>query len=128
MPQYRVLQTSFIGNRLVQEGDVIDFDGEPSDNLEPMDKAAKKAAAAANSPEAQAEALARLSAAANAGNPDVPALTEADKQDAARMSEAAQTGALEAPAAEGAQTQGADGAGANTQGTDAQGAAGADLV
>lgn len=115
MPQYRVLQTSFIGNRLVQEGDVIDFDGEPSDNLEPMDKAAKKAAAAANTPEAQAEAIARLKAAANAGNPDVPALTEADKQDAARMSEAAQTGA---PAAESTQTQGAD----------AQGTAGADLV
>lgn len=34
MPQYRVLQTSFINNAIVQEGAVIDYDGEPGHNLE----------------------------------------------------------------------------------------------
>jgi hypothetical protein len=28
MPQYRVLQQLFINNKLAQEGDVIEFDGE----------------------------------------------------------------------------------------------------
>jgi hypothetical protein len=93
MPKFRVAHTSFIDNRLVHEGDIVDYDGEPSDNLEPVDKAAKKLAAATNTPEAEAEALARLSAAANAGDPDTPALTEVDQQDAVRMHETALTGA-----------------------------------
>lgn len=42
MAQYRVLQRSFIGNRLVDEGDVVDYEGEPSDNLECIDDAPSK--------------------------------------------------------------------------------------
>jgi hypothetical protein len=34
MAQYRVLQKSFINNAIVEEGEVIEYDGEPSDNLE----------------------------------------------------------------------------------------------
>ena len=34
MAQYRVLAKSFINNILVQEGDVIEFDGKPGSNLE----------------------------------------------------------------------------------------------
>jgi hypothetical protein len=45
MPQYRVLQRSFINNAILEEGAVIEFDGEPGPNLEPIkvDKAAKGA-------------------------------------------------------------------------------------
>jgi len=34
MAKYRVLQKSFINNALVEEGQVIEFDGEPSSHLE----------------------------------------------------------------------------------------------
>ncbi len=34
MPQYRVLQKSFIDNKLVDEGEIIEYHGEVSDNLE----------------------------------------------------------------------------------------------
>ena len=37
MPRYRVLEKSFIGNRLVQTGEEIDYEGEASSNLEPLD-------------------------------------------------------------------------------------------
>ena len=47
MPQYRVLQKSFIGNRIVEEGEVIDYDGEASDNLELVKKGKKAAEAPA---------------------------------------------------------------------------------
>ena len=70
MPKYKVLQKSFIGNRLVEEGETIDYDGEPSDNLEPVDKAAKKAAESVDTDAAAAESSARLAAAANTGSPD----------------------------------------------------------
>ena len=36
MPRYRVLEKSFIGNRLVQAGEEIDYEGEASSNLEPL--------------------------------------------------------------------------------------------
>lgn len=36
MPKYRVLQVSFIDNHLRQVDEVIDYDGLPSGNLEPM--------------------------------------------------------------------------------------------
>lgn len=45
MPQYRVLQKSFIGNSIVEEGEVIDYAGEVSDNLE-LVKGKKKGAEA----------------------------------------------------------------------------------
>lgn len=43
MPKYRVLQTSFIGNSLVNEGDIVDYDGKAGDNLELLDKKSKSA-------------------------------------------------------------------------------------
>ncbi len=47
MPQYRVLQKSFIGNRIVEEGEVIEYDGDVSDNLELVKKGKKAAEAPA---------------------------------------------------------------------------------
>lgn len=70
MPKYKVLQKSFIGNRLVEEGETVDYDGEPSDNLEPIDKAAKKVVESIDPDAAAAEAAERLAAAANSGSPD----------------------------------------------------------
>ena len=34
MAQYKVLKTSFINNALLQEGEFVEYDGEPADNLE----------------------------------------------------------------------------------------------
>ena len=47
MPKYTVNTVSFIDNGLRQAGDVIDFDGAPGSNLDPLDddaRAAKEAA------------------------------------------------------------------------------------
>ncbi len=41
MPQFKVTKKSFINDRIYEEGALIDFDGEPSDNLEPVDDAAQ---------------------------------------------------------------------------------------
>ncbi len=68
MAKYRVLVTSFIHNTLVAEDTVIDYDGVPSSNLEPMDKPAEQAAA--KSDQADLEALARQKAAAAGAAPD----------------------------------------------------------
>lgn len=68
MPKYRVLIKSFIGNSLVEEGAVVDYDGVPADNLEPMDKPAE--AAAAQSASANLDSIARQKAAAAGANPD----------------------------------------------------------
>lgn len=46
MPKFRVVQTSFIGNRLVQPGEIVDYDGEVHENLQKL--SAKQAAAAAD--------------------------------------------------------------------------------
>lgn len=37
MARYRVLEKSFINNRLVQPGEEIDYDGEASANLQRLD-------------------------------------------------------------------------------------------
>lgn len=42
MAQYKVLEKSFIGNRLVEAGEVIEFDGEAGPNLEPVKPAKGK--------------------------------------------------------------------------------------
>lgn len=34
MPKYRVLAKSFINSAIVQEGEIVEYDGEPSENLE----------------------------------------------------------------------------------------------
>ena len=45
MAQYRVLQKSFINGQLLEEGAVVEFDGEASDNLELVKKSKKGASA-----------------------------------------------------------------------------------
>jgi hypothetical protein len=41
MPKYRVTATSFIGDQLVQEGELVDYEGLPGFNLVPADAAAQ---------------------------------------------------------------------------------------
>jgi hypothetical protein len=68
MAKYRVLAKSFIGNSMVEEGTVVDYDGIPSDNLEAMDKPAE--AAAEQSAQANMDSIARQKAAAAGASPD----------------------------------------------------------
>lgn len=68
MAKYRVLTTSFIDNKLVQEGEIVDYDGVPHDNMEPMDAPAEKAAK--KTKKADLEAIARQKAAAAGASPD----------------------------------------------------------
>ena len=68
MAKYRVLEKSFIGNALVEEGAVVEYDGVPSSNLEPMDKQAE--AAAEKSADANTVSIARQKAAAAGASPD----------------------------------------------------------
>lgn len=44
--KYRVLQKSFIGNTLRDEGDIVEYDGETSANLQPLDEPEAKPAKA----------------------------------------------------------------------------------
>ena len=48
MPKYRVLEKSFINNAIREEGDIVEYDGEASDNLELVkeSKGSKKSAEA----------------------------------------------------------------------------------
>lgn len=68
MARYLVKQTSFINNALVQEGTEIEYDGTPSDNLEPVDAEAHKVSK--RSGKANAESVARQKAAAIGAAPD----------------------------------------------------------
>jgi hypothetical protein len=68
MAQYRVTTTSFIDNKLVHEGDTVEYDGIPHSNLEPLDNAGAKAAKGAA--QSDLEAIARMKAAAGGANPD----------------------------------------------------------
>lgn len=36
MAKYKVLERSFIGNRIVEVGEVVEYDREPGENLEPV--------------------------------------------------------------------------------------------
>lgn len=73
MAQYRVKEKSFIGNALRDEGDIVDYDGVPGANLEPMDKDANKAAKTANG--ASNDDIIRQHFAAQAGDPDLAPAT-----------------------------------------------------
>lgn len=42
MPKYRVKVKSFINNAIRQEGDIVDYDGEPHSNLEAVSEDAVK--------------------------------------------------------------------------------------
>lgn len=73
MPQYRVTEKSFINNALREPGEVIDFDGIPGRNLEPMDKAAQKAKDGVDPEALNAAAMARQKqAAAGVESQDLP--------------------------------------------------------
>ncbi len=74
MAKYRVKEKSFVGNVLLEAGAEIDYDGIPSANLEPLDGAAKKAAAGGK--RADRESLVRQQEAAagiNLNDPEDPA-------------------------------------------------------
>lgn len=75
MPKFRVLTKSFIGNSLLEEGAIVDFDGVPGPNLEPLDAPAQTAAEqfAATA----AGDLARQKAAAAGAEPDAAAAAAA---------------------------------------------------
>ncbi len=45
MAKYKVLTRSYIGGKVEEPGAIIQYDGNPSSNLEPQDDAAKKKAA-----------------------------------------------------------------------------------
>ena len=53
MPQYRVKTKSFIGNAIRHEGDIVEYDGEPHMNLEPLGKDAVKRDAKADNKDLQ---------------------------------------------------------------------------
>lgn len=57
MARYRVLELSFIGDRLREPDEEIDFDGIPGGHLLPLDAAARKAMKAAEAREADAAPL-----------------------------------------------------------------------
>lgn len=46
MPSYRVLERSYIGDRIVEADEIVDFNGRPGPNLEPADEEAEKHAKA----------------------------------------------------------------------------------
>lgn len=71
MAKFRVIKTSFINNAICSEGDVIEYDGIPSDNLEAIDKPALKAVELAAT--ADQQSLDRQNIAAAGGNPDTVA-------------------------------------------------------
>lgn len=57
MPKYKVLAKSFINNSIVEEGEVVEYDGKPGTNLELIEdgkpKRGKKAVEAEGSSEEQ---------------------------------------------------------------------------
>lgn len=55
MPQYRVLAKSFINNSIVEEGAIVEYEGEASDNLELIEdeKPKRKKGAAAQASDEQ---------------------------------------------------------------------------
>jgi hypothetical protein len=62
MAKYRVLEKSFVNDAIREVGDIVDFNGIPAGNLEPMDP--QGAAAAELLPQANAEADVRRKRAA----------------------------------------------------------------
>ncbi len=44
MAKYKVLEKSYINDRIVDAGEEIEYDGLPSTNLQPIDSVGKKAA------------------------------------------------------------------------------------
>ena len=115
MAKYLVNTRSFIDNRLVDEGTEIEFTGTPSDNLTPIDTAAKKAAAKSDA-SAVNDQLRQSAAAAGADVSDPAQVAAAQALQATENATAAQAAldaANAAVAAAAAQTAAADAATAN---------------
>ena len=70
MARFQVLKQSFIDNRIVNEGDIIEHDGLPGDNLKPIDAPATALAADAADGDARSTARRKLAA---QGVADLPA-------------------------------------------------------
>lgn len=72
MAKYEVLALSWIGNKLVQVGEIIEHLGDPGPNLKPVDKGAQKAASDAQLPEDLAKLVSalRMHAASRGVSPD----------------------------------------------------------
>jgi hypothetical protein len=81
MPKYRVNTKSFIGNSVVDEGAVVEYDGMPGLNLDPMDDAAKDAFAQANATRDRkgisVQDLTRQKVASLGGDPEAVELAQA---------------------------------------------------
>ena len=43
MPKYKVIQKSYINNKIVEEGEIVEYDGEVFENLELVKKGKAKA-------------------------------------------------------------------------------------
>ena len=56
MPQFKVLEVSYIDNKICQPGDVVEYAGFPAENLEPLDAPAKRLAAQTSLPNAASTA------------------------------------------------------------------------
>lgn len=41
MPKYRVVEKSFVANKLCEEGEIVEYDGEVAANLERVDEKKK---------------------------------------------------------------------------------------
>lgn len=52
MAKYRVLVKSFINNTIVEEGAIVDYEGKPGSNLEPIEAEKPKKAEKPAKPEA----------------------------------------------------------------------------
>lgn len=69
MPSFRVLKKSFINNSIAEEGEVVEYDGDFADNLEPLELPPAEAAAVKE--RAKRESKARQAAAVATGDPSV---------------------------------------------------------
>jgi hypothetical protein len=58
MPTYKVLQKSFIGNRIVEEGELIEYSGKAGKNLQLVEAPSKKSAVASKAKKVVEEELA----------------------------------------------------------------------
>jgi sRNA-binding protein len=69
MARYRVRRQSYIGGRVYEVGEKVEYDGHPADNLEPLDAAGREAAAKAKEHFAAERAAMQLQ-----GNPEAAAM------------------------------------------------------
>jgi hypothetical protein len=85
MARYRVLRQSYLGGRIYEAGEKVEFDGWPSDNLEPLDAAARQTQEAAEKHFAEERRAQTL-----ANNPVAVAMAEAieDRREKGRSREA----------------------------------------